>query len=132
VRPADNETAAGARLTHEAAPLLSVRITEPDGRERGRSRSGSGSSGSCRGSHSSSGCNTPSGRRLSLSLLDADGIPLPSPFSPQPMVFKLYSQRWYVLGLFSLMALLYVQHDTTTKRNDGISRTAGFSCNCLS
>jgi hypothetical protein len=127
VRPADNETAAGARLTHESAPLLSVRITEPDGRERGRSRSGSG-----RGSHSSSGCSTPSGRRLSLSLLDADGLPLPSPFSPQPMVFKLYSQRWYVLGLFSLMALLYEQHDTTTNSNDGLSRTAGFNCNCLS
>jgi hypothetical protein len=44
-----------------------------------------------------------------LSLADCGGldgaIPPASPFTPKPVVFTLYSRRWYVLFLFSTMAL---------------------------
>jgi len=84
------EGIAGLTATHarENTPLLSVRVADAGGQH------GSGSS-----------LLTPGGRS-SHTPLDADGMPLPSPFTPQPAQFKLYAARWYVLLLFSLISLL--------------------------
>lgn len=64
---------------------------------------GSGSAGGV--TFATTGAKTP--RSLLRAALDSEnhGYPQPSPFTPQPIVFHLYAVRWYVLVLFSLMAL---------------------------